>query len=152
MSWIYPDTVDPLTYHGFVYLITNKITNQKYVGKKAFYQMKAKKIFRENNWRVYWGSNKDLLAEIESGQYPIEMYERKILHFCVSPGEMSWLELSELIKRDALTRKLPNGLPEYWNGNILMSFNHKVINGYQNTERREKYLATIKKQREAKGL
>lgn len=152
MAWIYDTTFDPLNYHGFVYIIENLVTRQKYIGKKSIWVRKASKIHKQSDWKDYWGSCKELLQELEDDIFGEEHYERRILHFCVSPGEMSWLELVELVKRDALTAMLPTGIPEYFNGNILMSFNYKVVQGYQDSVRRAKYLSKISKQRKEKGL
>lgn len=151
-TWIYDKNIDPLDYIGFVYIIENMVTRQKYIGKKKCWVQKAKKLHKQSDWQTYWGSNKDLLEELEQDIYGEEHYERRVLHWCVSPGEMSWLELVELVKRDALTARLPSGLPEYYNGNILMSFNHKIIQGYQDPTRRAKYLDTHSKQRKNTGL
>lgn len=152
MSWIYDRSIDPLEYWGMVYMITNTVTGQKYIGKKQFWVRKAGKIHKQSDWKDYWGSCKELLAELADDLYGEEHYERRILHFCVSPGECSWLECVELVKRDAMTALMPNGTPEYFNGNVLHSFQRKVVNGYHNDDRRAKYKKAIAKQRKEKGL
>ena len=45
--WIYNNnelTTIPSEAYGYVYLITNKITNKKYIGKKLFWFIKQKPI------------------------------------------------------------------------------------------------------------
>ena len=84
-DWIYqglkfePD--EPFTYerygkewHGFVYLITHRGTNRKYIGKKFFWSKKTLPITKtrkrrkityvESDWRDYYGSNKHLNEEV----------------------------------------------------------------------------------------
>jgi len=144
MTWIIPQGEDPLNYDSFVYRIENPTTGQFYIGKKRCWVRKAGKIHKESDWRDYWGTSK-----IMDAQYAItgkSAWTRTIIHLCVSSGEASWLELVELVKRDALTNPLS------LNGNILMTFNHKVVKGYQDPTRREQYLKAITKQKKAAGL
>jgi len=64
----------PEGYIGFVYIITNKITGQKYIGKKLAQfkrtkpPLKGKKLKRrsvvESDWREYWGSSDRLNADV----------------------------------------------------------------------------------------
>ena len=87
MDWIYqglkfnPD--EPFTYekygkewYGFVYVITNRALNKKYIGKKFFWSkktlppLKGKKRKRrsiiESNWRDYYGSSANLMEDVET--------------------------------------------------------------------------------------
>lgn len=149
MNWQYDQTAvpDPLVFPGFVYLITNTVTGRMYIGKKKTCIQKAKKFAKESDWKSYWGSNKELLEDIKTlGE---DKFTREVLHWCVSPGEQSWWELVELVERKAMTAKLPDGTNAYYNGNILMSFNSKVVQGYQDPTRRAKYLSDHDKQRKA---
>ena len=81
-SW---DVINPEKYFGFVYKITNNITNKFYIGKKVYWNNKKHKLTKaqlaeqtgpgrkptheiirvESDWRTYWGSNKQLLADIK---------------------------------------------------------------------------------------
>ena len=78
MQWTYEGkTIDtiPDEYEGFVYLITNLTTGQKYVGKKlAKFKttkppLKGKKNkrrgYKESDWRDYWGSSDRLQADVD---------------------------------------------------------------------------------------
>ena len=69
MSWTYQQQLVeeiPEGVIGFVYLITNLTTGQKYIGKKLAQfkrtkpPLKGKKLKRrsvvESDWRDYWGS------------------------------------------------------------------------------------------------
>ena len=60
----------PEEYQGFVYVITEKDTGMKYIGKKFFWKPKVlpktKKRKRkvrtrtESDWRTYFGSNQEV--------------------------------------------------------------------------------------------
>jgi len=84
-------------YCGFVYIITNLINGKKYIGKKLFKFKKIKKvknkrvkILIESDWKTYWGSNKQLLEEINTLGY--DKFKREILYLCKNKGECNYLE------------------------------------------------------------
>ena len=107
-------------YEGFVYLITNTTTGQKYVGKKlAKFKttkppLKGKKNkrrgYKESDWRDYWGSSDTLNADVVN--LGPENFTREILYYCTSRGEMSYLEAREQFDRKVLETD------EYYNGII----------------------------------
>lgn len=111
--WLYQSiefTSDKIGDHiGFVYLITNKLTGRKYLGKKLFVftrtklvKGKKKRVKGESDWQTYYGSNEELKADVKlHGEVN---FTRKILHLCTSKGVMSYLELKEQIIQDALLR------------------------------------------------
>jgi hypothetical protein len=101
-------------YIGFVYLITNKTNNRKYVGKKLFWFTKTRTIKgkkkREksfSDWKMYWSSSEELKGDVKNlGE---ENFTREILHLCMNKGTMSYLELREQIDRRVLEKN------EYYN-------------------------------------
>ena len=123
MSWTYNgkpvDTVSE-DYIGFVYLITNKKTKQKYVGKKlAKFKttkppLKGKKNkrrgYKESDWREYWGSSDKLNEDVK--QLGEKNFTREILYYCKSRAEMSYIEAREQFDRRVLETD------EYYNGII----------------------------------
>jgi len=123
MHWTYKGKqidVIPEEYEGFVYLITNKKTEQKYIGKKlAKFKttkppLKGKKNkrrgYKESDWRDYWGSSDRLQADVEAlGE---ENFTREILYLCKGRGEMSYIEAREQFDRRVLETD------EYYNGII----------------------------------
>ena len=123
MQWTYQGkTVKemPEGVEAFVYLITNKSNDMKYVGKKlAKFKttkppLKGKKNKRrgtkESDWQTYWGSSDRLNADVETlGE---DNFTREILHYCPSRGIASYLEAREQFERRVLETD------EYYNGII----------------------------------
>ena len=123
MQWTYKgkkvDSI-PDEYEGFVYLITNKKTGQKYVGKKlAKFKttkppLKGKKNkrrgYKESDWKTYYGSSDRLNADVaELGE---KHFTREILYLCKGRGEMSYIEAREQFDRRVLETD------DYYNGII----------------------------------
>jgi len=84
-------------YIGFVYRITNMMNNRMYIGKKNFYFSKTKQVkgkkkrFKiESDWLDYYGSNKELAADVE--KYGKEHFKREILMLCMSKGDFAYYE------------------------------------------------------------
>jgi len=123
MQWTYGGKkIDeiPDEYEGFVYLITNTTTDQKYVGKKlAKFKttkppLKGKKNkrrgYKESDWREYWGSSDRLNEDVKNlGE---KNFTREILYYCKSRAEMSYIEAREQFDRRVLETD------EYYNGII----------------------------------
>ena len=123
MSWQYKGTTVeeiPEGILGFVYLITNLQTNQKYIGKKLAQFKKTRPPLKgktrkrrttvESDWRDYWGSSEHLQADVE--RLGTDKFTREILFFCETKGEMSYLEAKEQFDRRVLETD------EYYNGII----------------------------------
>ena len=93
--------------YGFVYLITNLVTNRKYIGKKLFYFSKTKQVKGKkkkykapSDWQTYYGSNEELKKDVQT--HGAENFKREITHLCESKGECSYLEAKEQFINDAL--------------------------------------------------
>ena len=123
MQWTYEGkTIDtiPDEYEGFVYLITNTTTGQKYVGKKlAKFKttkppLKGKKNKRrgtkESDWKTYYGSSDRLNADV--AKLGSDKFTRVILYLCKGRGEMSYIEAREQFDRRVLETD------DYYNGII----------------------------------
>ena len=130
MVWLYEDTqisALPEDCVGFVYLITNKLTNSKYIGKKlakfskTTYRVvkqkngikKRKKIRSkiESDWQLYYGSNDQLNKDIE--QLGTKNFTREILFYCKSKAECSYVEAREQFNHRVLESD------DYYNGQIV---------------------------------
>jgi hypothetical protein len=109
MSWIYKgEIVENFgNYIGFVYMITCLQTNKRYIGKKNFYFAKTKQVKGkkkkykiESDWKDYYGSNDELNQHVKIlGE---DQFQREILRFCSSKGEMSYFEAKYQFQYDVL--------------------------------------------------
>ena len=130
--WIYNGEVftssDIGDYFGFVYLITNKSNNRKYVGRKYFFSFrtpkgKKRKVKSESDWKNYYGSCPELKEDII--KFGRENFSRTILSLHKTKGKTNFGETSQLFKHDVLTESLDNGEPAFYNSNILGRFYRK---------------------------
>ena len=122
-NWTYKGKVVeelPKDCEAFVYLITNIITHQKYVGKKLAKFKTTKKPLKgrknkrrgtkESDWKTYWGSSEQLQDDIlKLGEH---RFTREILHYCPSRGVASYIEAQEQFDRKVLETD------DYYNGII----------------------------------
>ena len=116
-------------YVGFVYIVTERGTNMKYIGKKLFHRTKTlpvtktrkrkKKTLVESDWRTYCGSS-EKVKEILSVR-GLDGFRREILHLCRTKGECSYLEAKEQFDRNVLLRD------DYYNGIINCRINRKHL-------------------------
>ena len=101
----------PENCYGFVYKITNLKNGKIYIGRKILKNTLTKKltkkevseqvgpgrkptkkkVIKESNWKVYWGSNKPLLEDIK--KLGVENFEREILKLTFSKKELTYYEL-----------------------------------------------------------
>lgn len=106
---------------GFVYLIRNNHPDSKkkyYIGqKKLLKKVKRKPLkgktrnrisYVDNDVEKYWGSSKELLADIE--KYGIEYFSKEVIEVCYSKFHMTYGELIWQIKCNALMDQ------RYYNG------------------------------------
>ena len=118
---------------GFVYLITNMMTNKKYIGQKHFWiRRKNKKTGRretkESDWRRYYGSSDILNEDIKNSDK--ENFSREILHLCSYSKQMTFWEQKEQWERGVLMSD------EYYNTNIGGKFFIHERKIYEATQRK----------------
>lgn len=89
---------------GFVYLISNHINGRWYIGKKGVYASAGKKgrnrLRKESDWRSYWGSSKELVADIQ--KYGKENFTREILSVWDTKFDLMYNELLTQIFYDVV--------------------------------------------------
>lgn len=103
-------TEAPTDMLGFVYKTTRLTDSKFYIGKKKFWfshtkkPLKGKKLKRhslkESDWKTYYGSSKDLVADME--KLGTEQFSREILHICRTASELAYMELMEQLKHNVL--------------------------------------------------
>jgi hypothetical protein len=140
MKWKYWDTINPEDNFGFVYKITNLTDGKFYIGKKVFWNNKKHKLTKkqlaeqsgpgrkptheiirtESDWKTYWGSNKQLLADIKTlGE---DHFECLILHVCKTKKQLTYYEMHYQCKFECLVSPLLS-----YNDNILGKFFSKDL-------------------------
>ena len=129
MVWLYENTQIqelPEDCVGFVYLITNKLSGRKYIGKKlakfskTTYKVvklkngnkKRKKIRSkiDSDWQLYYGSNDQLNKDIET--LGVDNFTREILFYCTSKATCSYIEAREQFNHKVLESD------DWYNGHI----------------------------------
>jgi len=92
---------------GFVYEITNLTNNKKYIGKKLLkfkrskiVKGKRKRTLIESDWKSYYGSNKELQADVEL--LGLHNFKREILRLCKTKGECNYQEAKLQFSLDVL--------------------------------------------------
>ena len=120
--WTYKEEFNPDEYFGFIYLITNKITGKKYIGKKQFHRHYTKKVVdrnnkqhlkKESNWKEYTSSCDDLNADIELiGK---DNFTFEIIQLHLTKGDLSYAEMSEQFRCDVLRAINDQGERLYYN-------------------------------------
>ena len=111
--------VEELPY-GFIYLIKNKVTNKKYIGKKQIKSVKKLKPLKgkknkrhfdvETDWKTYTSSSNDVNSDIE--KYGKDNFSFSIIKFCDSKSELAYEEIKMQIQEDVLFRD------DFYNGII----------------------------------
>lgn len=95
-------------YTGFVYLITRIKDGKFYVGKKLLRFKKrvkskgkrARISYVESDWKTYWGSSKELQADVE--KLGTAAFKREIISVCKGKQILSYYELLCQIERNVM--------------------------------------------------
>ncbi|MEG3619597.1 hypothetical protein V5T82_14110 [Magnetovibrio sp. PR-2] len=127
MHWI-GITPKPEEYLGFVYIITNNITGQRYIGKKNYHTVRtdtrvaARKLKRprkrkqESNWASYTSSSEHVNDDIK--EYGKDNFTFEILWQAKTKGGLSYVEANIQHKLDVLTAQLEDGSRAFYNNQI----------------------------------
>lgn len=119
------------SYYGFVYKITNLSTGRMYIGRKYFWtfrkpRKKNRRVKAESNWKDYYGSNEDLLADVkELGK---DNFKREVLHLHKMKGGVNYFEVYEQWLHRVLLTDC------YYNDNISGKFYSGRVKGYHEDE------------------
>ena len=136
--WYYKGTTftsdDIGDFFGYVYLITNKSTGKKYIGRKYFMQKRKPKggkrrVTSESDWKKYYGSSPELKADIS--RYGKDNFSREILSLHETLGKVNYEETKQLFLNDVLMESLDDGTPMYYNSNILGRYMKKDYGNFE---------------------
>ena len=124
---------------GFIYKITNIITNKKYIGKKQCQsRIKRKPLkgktrnridFKESDWKSYTSSSNDLNEDIRT--YGKDKFRFEILRTCDSKWALAYFEIKEQIEKDVLMRE------DYYNGIINVRIGKAPMRELQKFQEKE---------------
>jgi len=105
---------------GFIYEITNTVTNKKYIGKKQCTSRIKRKPLKgktrnridkkESDWKSYTGSSNELNTDIVN--YGKDKFVFNIIEWGDSKFELGYKEIKKQIEVDALLKE------DYYNGII----------------------------------
>ena len=120
---------------GFVYLITNLTNSRQYIGRKYFWSFrtpkgKKRKVKSESDWKNYYGSCPELKEDVI--KFGRENFSRTILSLHKTKGKTNFEETRQLFVNGVLTESLDNGVPAFYNSNILNRYFRKDY--YGNTD------------------
>ena len=136
--WYYKGTTftsdDIGDFFGYVYLITNKTTGQKYIGRKYFVQKRKPKggkrrVTSESDWKKYYGSSPELKADVS--RYGKNNFSREILSLHTTLGKVNYEETRQLFLNNVLMESLDDGTPMYYNSNILGRYMKKDYGNFE---------------------
>jgi hypothetical protein len=106
---------------GFVYKITHIDTNKAYIGKKSLYHNRKHKLTKnqldeqpvtrgrkstheilhiESDWKTYYGSSKELAADIKL--FGKDKFRREIIYLAKGKKQLTYLELKAQFHYDVL--------------------------------------------------
>ena len=122
------DSDDIGEYFGFVYCITNKSNQRQYIGRKYFWSFrkppgKKRKVKQESDWKKYYGSCPELKEDVK--KYGKETFSRVILSLHTTKGLCNYEETKQLFLNNVLSESLDNGVPAFYNSNILGRYMRK---------------------------
>jgi hypothetical protein len=117
---------------GFVYLIENKINGRKYIGRKYFWSFrkpkgKSRKVKSESDWKKYYGSCPELKEDVI--KFGRENFSRTMLSVHKTGGKTNFEETRQLFANNVLTESLDDGIPAWYNSNILSRYFRKDYYG-----------------------
>ena len=130
--WTYQGTTftsnDINDFFGFVYRITNLQSGKQYIGRKYFTQRRKprggkRRVTTESDWKKYYGSSEELKADRKL--LGNSCFKREIISLHTTLGKVNYEETRQLFLNNVLTESTDDGLPAYYNSNILGRYMRK---------------------------
>jgi len=104
--------INPYENEGFVYMITEKSTGKKYVGKKSYWNYSKGKRVRQSNWKTYGSSGVDTSQKVSDNP---EAFDYLIMAEAPDKSSLNYLEIKWQINLNVLTEVDENGEKVYYN-------------------------------------
>lgn len=124
-DWIGLPEVITEEHHSFVYMITNLITNEKYIGRKNLWvcqkkppikgKTRKRKVIKPSDYQKYYGSSEKFKLDVI--KYGKENFKREVLEVTSCLWESGFVELMYQLKHGALMSD------EFLNGIIHIRLN-----------------------------
>ena len=130
--WLYNGEVfesdDIQNHFGFVYRIDCIENDRIYFGRKYFWSFRKKKganrrSKQESDWKKYYGSCPELKDDIK--KYGKDKFRRFIISLHDSVGKTNYEETRQLFMNNVLTESISEGIPRFYNSNILGRYYRK---------------------------
>jgi len=106
------ESIDPYNNEGFVYILVEKATGKRYIGKKSYWNYSKGKRIRQSNWKTYGSSGVDTAEKVSNNP---EAFEYLIAAEAPDKSALNYLEIVWQVKCEALTAVDDNGEKLYYN-------------------------------------
>ena len=115
-------------FFGFVYRITNIQNGKQYIGRKYFWSKRKprggkRRVTSESDWKKYYGSSDELKGDRKL--LGNAAFKREILSTHLTKGKVNYEETKQLFLNNVLQETLDDGIPAYYNSNILGRYYRK---------------------------
>ena len=130
--WTYQGTTfttdDIDSFFGYVYRITNLQSGKQYIGRKYFWSKRKprggkRRVTSESDWKKYYGSSDELKGDRKL--LGNAAFKREILSTHLTKGKVNYEETKQLFLNNVLQETLDDGIPAYYNSNILGRYYRK---------------------------
>jgi hypothetical protein len=121
-------------YAGFVYLLIDKVTGKRYIGKKFFWckrkvPNKKRRVTVESNWREYYSSCDEIKKLVK--EHGKQRFERHILSLHELERDVNYMEIKLQYMLGVLEKTDEEGNMLYYNGNISGKHHAHLVRGIE---------------------
>ena len=106
---------NPYEAEGFVYMIIEKSTGKRYIGKKSYWNYSKGKRVRQSNWKTYASSSSDIASKVADNKSD---YDFVMLHEAPDKSALNYLEIFYQMDYSVLTSLNEKGEKIFYNKTI----------------------------------
>ena len=106
---------NPYEAEGFVYMIIEKSTGKRYIGKKSYWNYSKGKRVRQSNWKTYASSSSDIASKVAENK---DDYQFVMLHEAPDKSALNFLEIFYQMDYAVLTSLNEKGEKIFYNKTI----------------------------------